>query len=135
MKSVSTKTKWVGGFEIAGMLLILISFYYQTFYEGDNITQRYDNIRFKLELIQNEIINNSHLIGGQSEYSLGKYWKGFNENKANVNEMSEEHISTIDELNRRISAIRAWIFMLGSILLIFSKYLQYFRHSEYNNAN
>ncbi len=83
------------------MLLILISFYYQTFYEGDNLRSRYDSIRFKLELIQNEVINNSSLIGNQSEYNLDNVWKGFNENKKELNKLSEEHISSIDEINAK----------------------------------
>ncbi|MFC1747614.1 hypothetical protein ACFL2V_02280 [Pseudomonadota bacterium] len=126
MLKFSRKESWIGGLEIAGMLFILISFYYQTFYEGNNLTQRYDSIRFKLELIQNEVINNSHLIGNQSDYSLGDYWKGFNENRADLNELSEEHISTIDEINQKVSEIRAWIFIAGSIFLIVAKYLQYY---------
>ena len=123
---ISKKDIRVGGLEIVGMVFILVSFYYQTFYEGDALTARYDNIRFKLELIQNEVIHNSELIGNDTKYNLGNTWKEFNKNRHNLSKISEEHISTIDEINKLVSSIRAWIFIFGSLLLITSKYLQYF---------
>ncbi len=120
------KNLWSGVLELCGMFLILVSFYYQSFYEGDALIARYDNIRFKLELIENEIIHNSELPEIKSEYNLGHIWKGFNTNRHNVNELSEEHITTIDEINAFISSVRAWVFIVGSLCLIASKYLQYF---------
>jgi hypothetical protein len=125
---ITKKKYWVGGLEIAGMILILISFYYQSFYEGNNLKARYDNIRFKLELIQNEVIQNSKLIGGQndSEYSLGNTWKGFNKNRHNLNNFSEKHLTDIDRFNALISSVKAWIFIAGSILLIISKGFDHF---------
>ena len=117
------------------MLLILISFYYQAFYEGDSLKYRYDNIRFKLELIQNEVIHNSELYSQQSKYNLGDIASGFNEDRKNVNELSEEHISTIDKINSLVSSIRAWIFIAGSLLLIISKYFQFYWRSDKDNDN
>lgn len=116
----------VGSLEIAGMVLILISFYYQAFYEGDSLKYRYDNIRFKLDLIEREVVHNSDLIGGQSDYNLGNYWKKLNEDRLKFNDMSEEHVNSIDRINSLVSSIKAWIFIVGSFLLIVSKYLQYF---------
>ena len=130
MKLVTTfgKARWAGGLEITGMVLILISFYYQAFYEGDTLTARYDNIRFKLSLIHNEVIQNSHLIGSDAGkgYSLGDHWKGFNQDRSNVAKVSEDHITIIDEINRLASSIRAWIFLTGSLLLIVAKCIQNF---------
>ncbi|GAB1620768.1 hypothetical protein AAOGI_08180 [Agarivorans albus] len=120
------KNRLVGGLEVLGMILVLVSFYYQAFYESDSLTARYDNLRFKLELVHNELIQNSNLIGGQDEYNLGNYWKGFNENRSDLAEFSEEHLTHIDELNSLISSIRSWIFIVGSLLLIISKYVSYF---------
>ncbi|TOH54873.1 hypothetical protein CGI77_23645 [Vibrio parahaemolyticus] len=126
MLTGNQKNRLVGILEVLGMILVLVSFYYQAFYEGDSLTARYDNLRFKLDLVHKEIIQNSHLIGGQDEYNLGNYWKGLNENRSDLAELSEEHLTHIDELNSLISSIRSWIFILGSLLLIVSKFVSYF---------
>ena len=127
------KDKWVGILELIGMFLILVSFYYQTFYEGNALEKRYENIRFKLELIQREVIHNSELSRNQSDYNLGNIWEEFNDNRDFINEISEDHISGIDRAQAVVSSVRAWIFIIGSMMLIIAKYLQYFWHPQHSD--
>ncbi|WP_420390986.1 hypothetical protein [Marinobacter sp.] len=112
------------------MLLILLAFYYQAFYEGDIQAARYTDIRVRLESIQAEITSISSTMGSQNQYSFRDFATNYDEIRQGMNEISEDRISTIDKVNKFFSSLRSWIFIAGSLLLIAAKHLQFFWHPK-----
>ena len=135
------------------MFLILISFYYETFYEQDVSPNRHRQILTKLDQIHSlcfkiylEQITDKSDYFNIGEEIVEQFNKFAIDSTNRMNELhdarQQEGIGTIIQLNRQMFFFRGWLFIVGSLFLIGAKFLQHFllpvfdskaNHGEFNN--